>query len=93
MRPYEHSDEATVWVRFRYDVEPGWAGDRHDPGYGDEVQNLQAVIIGPKGEELICPSWLADRLMESVGEEALTDSAQGYAESVACDSWAAARGE
>jgi hypothetical protein len=31
--------------------------------------------------------------MESVGEEVLTDNAQGYAESVACDSWAAARGE
>ena len=93
MRPYEHMDEATVWVRFRYDVKPGWAGDWTDPGYGDEVQNLQAVIIGPKGEELICPPWLADRLMESVGEEALTDQAKGYSESVAYDSWAAGRGE
>ena len=49
--------ECSVEVEFGFGVDRGW---RNVP---DEIVDLKATIIGPRGERLECPMWLTDLLL------------------------------
>jgi hypothetical protein len=76
MTTYRMICEISVTVEFTYDVDPGYAGDRTDPPQPPSVHNLQATVVGSKGERLVCPPWLADVMLAEEGEESLLIAAQ-----------------
>ena len=54
---YTETLECSVQVDFVFGIDRGW---RNEP---DEIVDLGAVITGPRGETLECPSWLVDYLL------------------------------
>jgi hypothetical protein len=88
---YSATREGSVMVEFTYDVDPGYPGDRIDPPEPASVENLRATIIGPKGQRVECPQWLAEMLAEQEGHDSLILMAQEAGYDAAHDRWADGR--
>ena len=67
---YEMTQECRLEVSFHYNVSRGLTSEDED-----NIEDVYAVIYGPKGESLRCPDWLTDLLLGDEGTELLYHAA------------------